>query len=127
MFHAQPHALDVDAHDRVELRFAAFGQTALLDFDTGVVEGIVQPPIGLDSACQQLLHVGLTGDITSDEQCLTACRADQFDRGFAADSVEVCHHHLQTFSRKGQRRRPANTCCAPGDQGNLARKTHAHR
>ncbi|MNP17640.1 hypothetical protein D3C76_1100780 [compost metagenome] len=127
VLHAQPHTLDVDAHDRVELSLAAFGQAALLDLDTGVVEGVIQTPVGLDRAPHQLPHIRLAGDVAADEQGLAAVIADQLDRAFATGGIKVGHHHFQALGGKCQCRRPANPRSTTGDQGNLAGKSHAHR
>ncbi|MNO84921.1 hypothetical protein D3C76_762750 [compost metagenome] len=127
VLHAQPHTLDVDAHDGVELRLATLGQTALLDLDASIVVGVVQPAIGGYQPFMQLAHIGLPGHVAGDEHRIAARIVDQAHRGFAADRVEVGHHHFQAFTGKSQRRRPANTRSAAGDQGYLAGKGHAHR
>ncbi|MNE62436.1 hypothetical protein D3C80_1577160 [compost metagenome] len=75
----------------------------------------------------QLAHLSLPGHVAGDEHGLAACIVDQRHCGLAADRVEVGDHHLQAFTGKGQRRRPANTCSTAGDQGYLAGKGHAHR
>ncbi|MCY1439318.1 hypothetical protein D9M71_555520 [compost metagenome] len=99
----------------------------MLDFDAGIVEGIVETSISLDSASEQLLHIGLAGNVTGYEQRLSPCGTDQIDRTLAACSVQIGNHHLQSFGGKCQGRRPADTCRAASDQGNLAGKSHAHR
>ncbi|MNM51504.1 hypothetical protein D3C81_625650 [compost metagenome] len=126
VLHAQPDALDVHAHDGIELRFTALGQSPLLDLDTGVVVGIIEPPVGGDDLLVQLAHIGLAGHVAGDEQRLAAGVTNQPDGGLAADRIEIGHHHLQALTGKGQRRRPADTGRATGDQGYLAGKGHAH-
>ncbi|MNF67238.1 hypothetical protein D3C84_490440 [compost metagenome] len=127
VLHAQPDPLDVDPHDRVELGLAAFGQLALFDFDTGIVEGVVQTPIGAQGLGHQLLHVGIAGHVATDENGLPARGTDQSNRAFTTGDIQIGHHHLQALGGKCQRRRPANPCGRTGDHCHLPGKRHAHQ
>ena len=48
------------------------GVAALLDLDTGVVEGVVQATVGLNGATHQLLHVSIPGYVARHEQRFAA-------------------------------------------------------
>jgi hypothetical protein len=56
VLHAQEHAAEIDVDDPVPLLLRDIGRRFLL-FDTGVVEGDVQPPEGLDGTVQGRLHI----------------------------------------------------------------------
>ncbi|MNH22654.1 hypothetical protein D3C79_825180 [compost metagenome] len=127
VLHAQPHPFDVDAHDGVELCLAALGQAALLDFDTGIVVGIVQATVGLNDLLMQPAHISVTGHVTGHEQRLATGLVDQRCGALTTDRIKVGYHHLEPLTGKRQSRRPADTRRTASDQCYLAGKGHAHR
>src|SRR5690606_40852176 len=88
VLHAQPDALDVDAHDGVELRLAAFGQPPLLDLDAGIVEGVIEPPVTAKNPLDHAANLLVTGHVAADEQRLATGGANLRHAGFAAALIE---------------------------------------
>ncbi|MNE50940.1 hypothetical protein D3C80_1455390 [compost metagenome] len=126
MLHAQPHALDVDADEGVELGLGALGQLALLDLDTGVVEGVVQATVGGDRGVHQGLDLGIAAHVAAHENRFAARRTDQSCGAFAACHVDIGNHYFEALIAESQGRRTTDTGSATGDQGNLAGKTQTH-
>ena len=126
VLHAQPHAFDVDAHDGVELGFAAFVEAPLLDFDARVVEGVIQAAVGLDYAGHQRLHLSVAADIAAHEQRFAAGLTDQFDRLLATRHIDVRHHHLEAFAGKCLGGGATDSVSGARYQGDLTGETHAH-
>ncbi|MNO94566.1 hypothetical protein D3C76_861860 [compost metagenome] len=126
ILHAQPHAFDVDAHDRVELVDRTLGQFALLDLDAGVVEGIVETAVGIDHFIHQIFYIAFQRNVATHERRFAACRTDQRYRAFAPRRVHVGNHHLQAFGGKCLGSGPADTGCRACHYCHLAGKRHAH-
>ncbi|CRO11323.1 hypothetical protein PAERUG_P62_London_9_VIM_2_01_14_00777 [Pseudomonas aeruginosa] len=126
VLHAQPDALHVDSHDGVELGFVAVGQLALLDLDTGVVEGIVETAVGRCATLYQRLDLGVAGDVAANEEGFASRLADRLDRALAAGAVQVGDHHLDPGGGEGQRGSPADARRTASDQCDLAGKKFAH-
>ena len=126
VFHAQPDPFDVDSHDGVELGFTAFSQAALFDFNPGVVERIVDAPIGRHRLLDHRLDLCVAGDVAAHELRLATGLANRFSACCSTGLVHIGHHHLQPLFGKRQRRRTANARCTTRNQCNLTGKTHAH-
>jgi hypothetical protein len=73
VFHAQPHALEVDADHSVELVFVEFGGIAEQAFAAGgVVKGTVKSTVSLDCCVDQRLDFDGLGDVGGHKDRLTA-------------------------------------------------------
>ncbi|MNQ75606.1 hypothetical protein D3C85_904080 [compost metagenome] len=126
VLHAQPDALDVDAHDCIELIEGALRQPALFDLDPGIVEGIIEAAISVHCLGHQVLHVTFQGHVAAHEHRLTTGRTDQLDGAFTARHIEVRDDYFQSLGGKCLGGRTANTGRRTCHQRYLAGKSHAH-
>ncbi|MCY1180235.1 hypothetical protein D9M73_206660 [compost metagenome] len=126
MLHAQPHALHVDVHQRVELGLAAIRQAAAFDLDAGVVEGVVEPAIGGQGTGHQRGDLGIAGHVAADEGRLAAGGTDRLDAGLAAPGVHVGHHDLDALAGESLGGGATDAGAGTGDQGDLAGKQLTH-
>ncbi|MNQ80540.1 hypothetical protein D3C85_955250 [compost metagenome] len=126
VFHAQPDTFDVDAHDRVELVERTFGQLALLDFDAGIVEGIVEATVSIDHLLHQIFYIAFQGNVAAHEGRFATGGTNQRHRALAACHVHIGHYYLQALGGKCLGGRAANTGRPACHHDHLAGKRHAH-
>ncbi|MNI51863.1 hypothetical protein D3C73_1066080 [compost metagenome] len=126
IFHAQPDAFDIDAHDRVELIERALGQFAFFDLDTGIVEGIVEAAIGIDHLIHQIFYIAFQRDIAAHEGRIAAGGTNQRHCAFTTRRVHVRNHHFQAFGSERLCGRTPDTIGGTRYDSNLAGKRHAH-
>ena len=100
VLHAQEHAAEVDGDDPVPLLLRDIGRRRCRLFDTGVVEGDVQPPEGLDSLVQRALHVLGVRHVARDGERPPVSLFDHARRFLTALFRNVGGHHAGALARE---------------------------
>ncbi len=122
VLHAQEHAAEVDGDDPVPLLLRDIGHRRCRLFNTGVVEGGVQPPEGFDGLIQSRRHVLGARHVAPDGERPSASLFDHPRRFLIVLFRNVGDHHAGTLTRERQRRGTVNAVGCSSDKGNLARK-----
>jgi hypothetical protein len=120
MFHAGPHAAEVDRIDAVEGFGRFLGGVGGWGLDTGIVERHVQPPERGDRAVDHSGDLVFGGDVTEHTESLAARAGQLVGGGAEGVFVDVGQDHGGSRLGEGLSGGQAHSGTAAADQGDLA-------
>ena len=120
VFHGEPHAFDIDVHDRVIVGFGLLDQRRDVAFDAGIVEGQIEPAICLHRMIDQRLNLGCDQHICPLEAGRPTGITDHRDCLLAALNIAITDDDLRPFARKRERCRAADSRTSTSYQCDLS-------
>jgi hypothetical protein len=111
---------EIDVGDPVPLLFREIGSRHDRLFDTGVVEGEVEAPEGLDRTVQRRLHVRGPRHVAPDRERPPAGLFDHAGRFPVALFRNIGDHHVGALARERQRRGAADAAPRSGHKRDLS-------
>ena len=120
MLHAEEHTANVDVHQPVQIVSVMPRSGFTGSFDTGIVEGEVEPTEHFDSSLERGLYIIGARHVASDGESLASCLLNQLRRFFNRLATVACDDHACSFDRKRQCRRTPDAGSSPGHEGDLA-------
>ena len=124
--HAKPYALEIDRHDAIPFIFFVIGGSTLRAADACVVEGAVEPAVGLHRGRDQSVNLGGFRHVAAMELRLAAVAANHLDGLAAALLDNIRDKQARTFAGKNQRGGASNSGTPTGYNRAFAVKKLRH-